>query len=87
MMKEKKQRLKKETTYQYKNKEKPVNKNKVYTIEKITNHKCAKGKKKVTNLLIKWEGYSQLTWESLSGINAIASGMMNTYLGRKNLKS
>ena len=34
-------------------KERPVNKNKVYTIEKITNHKCAKGNKKVTSLLIK----------------------------------
>ena len=87
MMKEKNQRIKEETTCQYKNKEKPVNKIKVYTIEKITNHKCAKGNKKVTSLLIKWEGYPQLTWESLSWINAKASGMVKTYLDRKNLKS
>ena len=68
-------------------KENPVNINKLYTIEKIINHKCAgKGIKKVTGLLIKWEGDSQLTWESLSGINATASGMVEDHLGRKNLK-
>ena len=70
-----------------KNKEKPVNKNKVYTIEKITNHKCAGRNKKVTSLLIKWEGYPQLTWESLSGINSTASGMVKSYLGSNKLKA
>ena len=69
-------------------KEIPVNINKLYTIEKITNHEIAgKGSKKVTGLLIKWEGDSELIWESLSGINATASGMVKEYLGRKNLKS
>ena len=63
-------------------------KGKLYTIENITNHKCAgKGSKKVTGLLIKWEGDSQLTWESLNGINTTASGMVKEYLGRKNIKS
>ena len=70
-----------------KNKEKPVNKNKVYTIEKITNHKCAGRNKKVTSLLIKWEGYPQLTWESLSGINSTASGMVKSYLSSNKLKA
>ena len=63
-------------------------KGKLYTIEKITNHKCAgKGSKKVTGLLINREGYSQLTWESLNGINTTSSGMVKEYLDRKNLKS
>ena len=54
-------------------KEKKVNKDKLYKIEKITDHKCGKGKKKVSMLLIKWEGCTQTTWESLSVINETAS--------------
>ena len=42
-------------------KAKKVNKDKLWKIEKITNHKCGKGKKKVSMLLIKWEGDAQLT--------------------------
>ena len=68
-------------------KEKTANKNKLWIIEKITNHKCGKGNKKVTGLLIKWEGHAQLTWKTLSGINATVSVMVKTYLGSKNLKS
>ena len=55
MMKEKNKGSKRKLPGNTKNKENPVNKNKVYTIEKITNHKCGKGNKKVTSLLIKWE--------------------------------
>ena len=88
MMKEKKTKgSKSKLPDNIKTKEKPVNKNKLYKREKITNHKCAKGKKKVTGLLTKLEGYSQLTWESLSGINAATSGMVKEYLGSNNLKS
>ena len=36
-------------------KAKKVNKDKLYKIERITDHKCGPGKKKVTMLLIKWE--------------------------------
>ena len=57
-------------------KAKKVNKDKLYKIEKITDHKGGKGKKKVSMLLIKWEGYTQTTWEILSVINETASGMV-----------
>ena len=46
-------KLDKKNFWKMKIKEKPVNKNKLYKIEKITNHKCIKGNKKVTGLLIK----------------------------------
>ena len=52
MVKKKTKGSKRKAPVNIKNKEKPVNKNKVYTIEKITNHKCTKGNKKVTGLLI-----------------------------------
>ena len=68
-------------------KEKKVNKNKLWRIEKITNHKCGRGNKKVTGLLIKWEGDVQLTWETQSVINETASGMVKEYLDSKHLKS
>ena len=64
-----------------------VNKNKVWKIEKITNHKCGKGNKKVTGFLIKWKGDAQLTWKTLSGINQTASGMVKEYLDSKKLIS
>ena len=65
--------LDKKKLWKIKIKENPVNKNKLYKIEKITNQKFRKGNKKVTGLLIKWEGDTQLTRETLSGINATAS--------------
>ena len=79
--------LDKKKLWKIKIKENPVNKNKLYKIEKITNQKFRKGNKKVTGLLIKWEGDTQLTRETLSGINATASGMVKEYLDSKNLKS
>ena len=64
-----------------------VDKNKLWKIEKITNHKCARGNKKVKGLLIKCEEDPQLTWETLSVINETASGMVKDYIESKNLKS
>ena len=55
---------------------KKVDKNKLLKIEKIKNHKCAKGKKKVMGLLIKWEGDSQLTWDTPIVINETVSDMV-----------
>ena len=57
-------------------KAKKVNKDKLWKIEKIADDKCGKGKKKVSMLLIKWEGCKQTTWEHLSVINETASGMV-----------
>ena len=69
-----------------KKKAKKVNKVKQYKIEKITDYKCGPGKKKViTILLIKWEGFTQTTWERLSVINETASGMVKDYIKSKNL--
>ena len=68
-------------------KAKKVNKDKLWKIEKITDHKCGKGKKKVSMLLIKWEGDAQLTWESLSVINETASGMVKDYIKSNKLKA
>ena len=64
-----------------------VDKNKLWKIEKITNQKYAKGKKKVTGLLIKWEGDLQLTWGTLSVINETTSSMVKDFIDSKNLKS
>ena len=69
------------------NQGKKVNKNKLWKIEKIANHKFGRGNKKVTGLLIKLEGDPQLTWETLSVINETESGMVEIYLDSKNLKS
>ena len=66
---------------------KKVNKDKLWKIEKITNHKCGKRKKKVSMLLIKWEGDAQLTWEKLSVINETASGMVKDYIESNKLKA
>ena len=67
-------------------KAKKVNKDKLYKIEKITDHKCGPGKKKViTMLLIKWEGCTQTTWEPLSVTNETASGMVKDYIKSKKL--
>ena len=35
---------------------KKVDENKLYKIERITNHKCDRKNRKVTGILIKWEG-------------------------------
>ena len=68
-------------------KAKKVNKDKLWKIEKITNHKCGKGKKKVSMLLIKWEGDAQLTWEKMSVINETSSGIVKDYIESNKLKA
>ena len=64
---------------------KKVDENKLYKIERITNHKCGRRNRKIMGLLIKWEGDEQLTWEKLSVINKTASGIVKEYLESKNL--
>ena len=67
-------------------KAKKVNKDQLYKIEKIIDHKYGLGKKKViTMLLIKWEGCTQTTWEPLSVTNETASGMVKEYIKSKKL--
>ena len=80
-------KLDQKNLWKMKIKQKTVNKDKLWKIEKIMNHKCGKEKKKVTGLLIKWEGDAQLTWEKLSGINQTASGMVKEYLDSKKFKA
>ena len=67
-------------------KAKKVNKDKLWIIEKITDHKGGKGKKKVSMLLIKWEEDEQTTWEYLSVINETASGMVKDYIKSNKLQ-
>ena len=68
-------------------KAKKVNKDQLYKIEKIIDHKYGLGKKKnvITMLLIKWEGWKQTTWEPLSDTNETASGMVKEYIKSKKL--
>ena len=65
---------------------KKTDKDKIWRVEKITNHKCGRSNNKVTGLLIKWVGDPQSTWGKRNLINETASGTVKDYIKTKNMK-